>query len=236
MLLNECKVLTDDCHLNDLFAELEKRYAGTLLCITTHSEPKRYLVYKEGSFDYLKFIDCTNDTEYVVFHFDENIEISIPKLDKGFYIYKNNNRLELAYITKNALRQWKRSICKNTYTLETVTEHINSLYFFHKPGNTTVFFTVITAILKEINNSQKRVFAHNDLKNHFKDNNFLLLSRDFILLKSLNTIDTYDLLYHKYWVGHTIDLKTLLIRDSRFKQEIHDLFNHHFSTDIKIIE
>ena len=39
MLLNECKVLTDDCHLNDLFAELEKRYAGTLLCITTHSEP-----------------------------------------------------------------------------------------------------------------------------------------------------------------------------------------------------
>jgi len=35
---------------------------------------------------------------------------------------------------------------------------------------------------------------------------------------------------------YTIDLKTLIIRDSRFKQEIHDLFNHHFSTDIKIIE
>lgn len=235
MLLDDCKVLTDNCTLPDLFFELEKRYTGTLLCVTAHSKPKRYLVYKEGSFSNLKFMDCTNDNEYVVFPFDENIEISIPKLEKGFYVYKNNNRLELTYITKNALRQWKRSICKNTYTLEIVTERIDSLYFFYKIENTTKYFIIITAILEEINNSQKRFFTHNDFLDHFKENNFLLLSRDFILIKSLNTINTYDLLYHRYWVGHTIDLKTLTIQDSRFKQEIYDLFNHHFCTDMRII-
>lgn len=231
MIINECQSLTDAYSTETILYELEKRYSGTLLCIEHTPQKKEYLLYNKGTTISLQFTTVFENRN-IHYNINEEIKLTIPKLEKGFYIYNKNKQQELAYITKNAFRQWKRGICKNTYNIEAVTECLKHSNFFTRITNTEFFFQTIYLILKKKNPIFNKPI---NLKNYFINNNFILLSRDFVLLKSLNTEKTYDLLYHKYWVGHTYDLETLTIRDNRFKQEIYDLFNQNSFIKMKIL-
>ena len=228
MLLTQIQNLTDALQADDISVELEKRYLGTILKVT-HNNLSKFLICDSIISGRLYFTDYLTNKSY---NFDitdvKDIEIEIPKLNKGFHLFYNDAETHVVYITKKAFRQWKRSICKSTYTLETVSEYLVQQDLFCKVTNTQHFLKSIILVLEAKPTTpygQMSNFKYCDLNKHFSTKDFLYINNDFILIRSSNTMDTFDLWYHKYWVGHTIDLKTLTIKDPIFKQEIYDMLN-----------
>jgi len=225
MLLTQIQNLTDASQANDISVELEKRYLGTILKVT-YNNLSTFLIYDSIIGGKLYFTDYLTGKSY---HFDianvKDIEIEIPKLSKGFHLFYNDAETHVVYITKKAFRQWKRSICKNTYTLETVSEYLLQQDLFYKVTNTQHFLKSMIYVLKTKLTTSMINFKYFNLNEHFSTKDFLYISNDFILIRSSNTINTFDLWYHKYWVGHTTDLETLTIKDPIFKQEIYDMLN-----------
>lgn len=225
MLLTQIQNLTDTLQADDISVELEKRYLGTILKVT-YNNLSTFLIYDSIIGGKLYFIDYLTGKSY---HFDitnvKDIEIEIPKLSKGFHLFYNDAETHVVYITKKAFRQWKRSICKNTYTLETVSEYLLQQDLFYKVTKTQHFLKSMIYVLKTKLTTSMINFKYFNLNEHFSTKDFLYISNDFILIRSSNTINTFDLWYHKYWVGHTTDLETLTIKDPIFKQEIYDMLN-----------
>ena len=225
MLLTQIQNLTDTLQADDIGAELEKRYLGTILKVT-HNNLSKFLLCDSIIGGKLYFTDYLTGKSY---HFDitnvKDIEIEIPKLSKGFHLFYNDAETHVVYITKKAFRQWKRSICKSTYTLETVSEYLLQQDLFCKVTNTQHFLKSMIYVLKTKLTTSMINFKYFNLNEHFSTKDFLYISNDFILIRSSNTMDTFDLWYHKYWVGHTTDLETLTIKDPIFKQEIYDMLN-----------
>lgn len=225
MLLTQIQNLTDASQANDISVELEKRYLGTILKVT-YNNLSTFLIYDSIIGGKLYFTDYLTGKSY---HFDitnvKDIEIEIPKLSKGFHLFYNDAETHVVYITKKAFRQWKRSICKSTYTLETVSEYLLQQDLFYKVTNTQHFLKSMIYVLKTKLTTSMINFKYFNLNEHFSTKDFLYISNDFILIRSSNTMDTFDLWYHKYWVGHTTDLETLTIKDPIFKQEIYDMLN-----------
>lgn len=225
MLLTQIQNLTDTLQADDISVELEKRYLGTILKVT-YNNLSTFLIYDSIIGGKLYFTDYLTGKSY---HFDitnvKDIEIEIPKLSKGFHLFYNDAETHVVYITKKAFRQWKRSICKNTYTLETVSEYLLQQDLFYKVTNTQHFLKSMIYVLKTKLTTSMINFKYFNLNEHFSTKDFLYISNDFILIRSSNTINTFDLWYHKYWVGHTTDLETLTIKDPIFKQEIYDMLN-----------
>lgn len=225
MLLTQIQNLTDASQANDISVELEKRYLGTILKVT-YNNLSTFLIYDSIIGGKLYFTDYLTGKSY---HFDitnvKDIEIEIPKLSKGFHLFYNDAETHVVYITKKAFRQWKRSICKSTYTLETVSEYLLQQDLFYKVTNTQHFLKSMIYVLKTKLTTSMINFKYFNLNEHFSTKDFLYISNDFILIRSSNTINTFDLWYHKYWVGHTTDLETLTIKDPIFKQEIYDMLN-----------
>jgi len=225
MLLTQIQNLTDTLQANDISVELEKRYLGTILKVT-YNNLSTFLIYDSIIGGKLYFTDYLTGKSY---HFDitnvKDIEIEIPKLSKGFHLFYNDAETHVVYITKKAFRQWKRSICKSTYTLETVSEYLLQQDLFYKVTNTQHFLKSMIYVLKTKLTTSMINFKYFNLNEHFSTKDFLYISNDFILIRSSNTINTFDLWYHKYWVGHTTDLETLTIKDPIFKQEIYDMLN-----------
>lgn len=226
MLLTQIQNLTDTLQADDICAELEKRYSGTILKVTSNSLNK-FLIYNSIVSNKLYLTDYLTGKIYNFGFTDvKDIEIEIPKLSKGFHLFYNGDgEPHVVYITKKAFRQWKRSICKNTYTLETVSEYLLQQDLFYKVTNTQHFLKSMIYVLETKLTSLMINFKYFNLNEHFSTNDFLYISNDFILIRSSNTINTFDLWYHKYWVGHTTDLETLTIKDPIFKQEIYDMLN-----------
>lgn len=228
MLLTQIQNLTDTLQTNDICAELEKRYLGTILKVT-YNKLGKYLLCDSIISDNLYFTDYLTGKSYRFNITDvEDIEIEIPKLNKGFHLFYDKKEMHIVYITKKAFRQWKRSICKSTYTLETISEYLLQQDLFCKITNTQHFLKTMTLVLETKSTTPYEVpnnLKYFNLKEHFNTKDFLYISNDFILIRSSNTINTFDLWYHKFWVGHTIDLKTLTIKDPIFKQEIYDMLN-----------
>lgn len=236
--LNIWNHLTDTTNNQDAFIEFEKRFCGTILEIFVkriENPFKFYGIYKEFN-DAKKrhiFTDTQNPYNTYEFGYDDDIIITIPTLEKGYYSYYKSHpevdletvTLELVYITNNALRQWKRGICKSTYTLELVTEHLKDNYIFLIEQNNLAFSRKIGNVLTTRDNLKDSKNKNHNLQEIFKTENFHIINNNFVIIRSLNTSDTYDLLYHKFWVGHTKDLKRLTIIDHKFKQEIYDLLN-----------
>ena len=225
MLLTQIQNLTDTSHVADLSVELEKRYLGTILKVT-YNNLSKFLLCDSIISDRLYLTDYLTGKSY---HFDitdvKDIEIEIPKLNKGFHLFYNGAETHVVYITKKAFRQWKRSICKSTYTLETVSEYLLQQDLFCKITNLQPFLKTMIYVLETKLTTPMSNFKYFNLNEHFSTNDFLYINNDFILIRSSNTMDTFDLWYHKYWVGHTTDLKTLTIKDPIFKQEIYDMLN-----------
>lgn len=225
MLLTQIQNLTDTIQADDICIELEKRYLGTILKVT-YNNLSKFLICDSLISNKLCFTDYLTGKSY---HFDitdvKDIEIEIPKLNKGFHLFYNGAEQHVVYITKKAFRQWKRSICKSTYTLETVSEYLLQQDLFYKVTNTQLFLKSMIFVLEKKLTTPISNFKYFNLKEHFSTKDFLYISNDFILIRSSNTMDTFDLWYHKYWVGHTTDLKTLTIKDPIFKQEIYDMLN-----------
>lgn len=225
MLLTQIQNLTDNLQADDISVELEKRYLGTILKVT-YNNLSTFLIYDSIIGGKLYFTDYLTGKSY---HFDitnvKDIEIEIPKLSKGFHLFYNDAETHVVYITKKAFRQWKRSICKSTYTLETVSEYLLQQDLFYKVTNTQHFLKSMIYVLKTKLTTSMINFKYFNLNEHFSTKDFLYISNDFILIRSSNTMDTFDLWYHKYWVGHTTDLETLTIKDPIFKQEIYDMLN-----------
>lgn len=225
MLLTQIQNLTDTLQADDICVELEKRYLGTILKVTRNHISK-FLICDSIVNGKLYFTDYLTGNRY---HFDitdvKDIEIEIPKLNKGFHLFYNGAETDVVYITKKAFRQWKRSICKNTYTLETVSEYLLQQDLFCKVTNLQQFLKSMIYVLETKSTNPISNFKYFDLKKHFSTKDFLYINTDFILIRSSNTVDTFDLWYHKYWVGHTTDLKILTIKDPIFKQEIYDMLN-----------
>lgn len=236
--LNIWNYLTDTTNSLDVSIEFEKRFCGTILEIfikNTENPFKFYGIYKE--FHDIKkryiFMDTQNPHNIYEFGYNDDIIMTIPTLEKGYYIYNKSypelgidtTTLELVYITNNALRQWKRGICKSTYTLELVTEYLKDDLFFTKELNHLAFSRKMGNVLITRDKLKTYKNKNQNLEEIFSTKNFYIINNNFVIIKSLNTQDTYDLLYHKFWVGHTKDLKTLTIIDPRFKQEIYDLLN-----------
>ncbi len=228
MLLTQIQNLTDTLQTDDICAEVEKRYLGTILKVT-HNNLSKFLLCNSIISGRLYFTDYFTGNSY---HFDitdvKDIEIEIPKLNKGFHLFYNGAETHVVYITKKAFRQWKRSICRSTYTLETVSEYLLQQDLFYKITNTQQFIKTMIYVLETKPTTpygQMSNFKFFDLKKHFDTKDFLYINTDFILIRSSNTVDTFDLWYHKYWVGHTTDLKILTIKDPIFKQEIYDMLN-----------
>ena len=228
MLLTQIQNLTDTLQADDISAELEKRYLGTILKVT-HNNLSKFLICDSIIGNKLYFTDSLTSRSYS-FDFSDvkDIEIEIPKLNKGFHLFYKDAETHVVYITKKAFRQWKRSICKNTYTLETVSEYLLQQDLFYKVTNLQQFLKTMILVLEAKPTTPYRQmsnFKYFDLKKHFSTKDFLYISNDFILIRSSYTIDTFDLWYHKYWVGHTTDLKILTIKYPIFKQEIYDMLN-----------
>lgn len=236
--LNIWNHLTDTTNNHDAYIEFEKRFCNTILEISeknTKNPFKFYGIYKEFHDSKKRhiFTDTQNLHNTYEFSFDDDIVITIPTLEKGYYKYYKNHfegdletiSSELVYVINNALRQWKRGICRSTYTLELVTEHLKDNYFFLKEQNTTAFARKMGNVLKTRDDLKTNKDKHQNLEEIFKHEKFHVINNDFVIIKSLNTSDTYDLLYHKFWVGHTEDLKVLTINNYRFKQEVYDLLN-----------
>ena len=225
MLLTQIQNLTDTIQADDICIELEKRYLGTILKVT-HNNLSKFLLCDSIISGRLYFTDYFTGKSY---HFDitdvKDIEIEIPKLNKGFHLFYNGAETHVVYITKKAFRQWKRSICKSTYTLETVSEYLLQQDLFCKITNLQPFLKTMIYVLETKLTTPMSNFKYFNLNEHFSTNDFLYINNDFILIRSSNTMDTFDLWYHKYWVGHTTDLKTLTIKDPIFKQEIYDMLN-----------
>ena len=225
MLLTQIQNLTDTSQGDDLSVELEKRYLGTILKVT-YNNLSKFLLCDSIISDRLYLTDYLTGKSY---HFDiadvKDIEIEIPKLNKGFHLFYNGAETHVVYITKKAFRQWKRSICKSTYTLETVSEYLLQQDLFCKITNLQPFLKTMIYVLETKLTTPMSNFKYFNLNEHFSTNDFLYINNDFILIRSSNTMDTFDLWYHKYWVGHTTDLKTLTIKDPIFKQEIYDMLN-----------
>lgn len=225
MLLTQIQNLTDTLQADDIGAELEKRYLGTILKVT-YNNLSKFLICDSIIGNKLCFTDYITGKGY---NFDitdvKDIEIEIPKLSKGFHLFYNGAETHVVYITKKAFRQWKRSICKSTYTLETVSEYLLQQELFCKIANTQQFLKTMILVLEAKPTNPISNFKFTNLNEHFSTKDFLYISNDFILIRSSNTMDTFDLWYHKYWVGHTTDLKTLTIKDPIFKQEIYDMLN-----------
>lgn len=236
--LNIWNHLTDTTNNNEALLEFEKRFCGTILEIFIRNKEttsKIFGIYREFNNTKKKhiFMDSQNTDIVYEFGYDDDIIITIPTLEKGYYKYYKKHlegnletvSSELVYVINNALRQWKRSICKSTYTLELVTEHLENDYFFLREQNAYAFASKMGNVLKTRDDLKTNKDKHQNLEEIFKHEKFHVINNDFVIIKSLNTSDTYDLLYHKFWVGHTKDLKVLTIKDHRFKQEIYDLLN-----------
>ena len=225
MLLSQVQNLTDALQADDIGVELEKRYLGTILKVT-YNNLSKFLICDSIISNKLYFTEYLTGKSY---YFDitnvKDIEIEIPKLSKGFHLFYNDAETHVVYITKKAFRQWKRSICKSTYTLETVSEYLLQQDLFCKVTNTQHFLKSMIYVLKTKLTTSMINFKYFNLNEHFSTKDFLYISNDFILIRSSNTMDTFDLWYHKYWVGHTTDLETLTIKDPIFKQEIYDMLN-----------
>ena len=225
MLLTQIQNLTDTLQADDISAELEKRYLGTILKVT-HNNLSKFLICDSIIGNKLYFTEYLTGRSY---NFDisdvKDIEIEIPKLNKGFHLFHNGVETHVVYITKKAFRQWKRSICKSTYTLETVSEYLLQQDLFCKVTNPQPFLRTMISVLEIKQTTSMSNFKYFNLNEHFSTQDFLYISNDFILIRSSNTMDTFDLWYHKYWVGHTTDLETLTIKDPIFKQEIYDMLN-----------
>ena len=225
MLLTQIQNLTDTVQADDICIELEKRYLGTILKVT-HNNISKFLLCDAIKNNTLYFSDYITGKSYSFNITDaKDIEIEVPKLNKGFHLLYNGKETHVVYITKKAFRQWKRSICKSTYTLETISEYLLQSYLFSKIAQTQQFFNSMILVLENKLTNPLSNFKYFNLEKHFNTKDFLYISNDFILIRSSNTMDTFDLWYHKYWVGHTIDLKTLTIKDPIFKQEIYDMLN-----------
>lgn len=225
MLLTQIQNLTDTLQTDDICAEVEKRYLGTILKVTFNKLSK-YLLCDSIISNKLYFTEYLTSRSYSFDISDvKDIEIEIPKLNKGFHLFYNGAETHVVYITKKAFRQWKRSICKNTYTLETVSEYLLQQDLFYKVTNLQQFLKTMIWVLETKLTNPVSNFKYFDLKKHFDTKDFLYINTDFILIRSSNTVDTFDLWYHKYWVGHTTNLKTLTIKDPIFKQEIYDMLN-----------
>lgn len=225
MLLTQIQNLTDTVQADVICIELEKRYLGTILKVT-HNNISKFLLCDAIKNNTLYFSDYITGKSYSFNITDvKDIEIEIPKLNKGFHLFYNGAETHVVYITKKAFRQWKRSICKSTYTLETVSEHLLQQELFCKIANIQQFFKSMILVLENKLTNPMSNFKYFNLNEHFSTNDFLYINNDFILIRSSNTMDTFDLWYHKYWVGHTTDLKTLTIKDPIFKQEIYDMLN-----------
>ncbi len=225
MFLTQIQNLTDTLQTDDICAEVEKRYLGTILKVT-YNNLSKFLICDSIVNDKLYFTDYLTGNSYHFYITDvKDIEIEIPKLNKGFHLFYNGAETHVVYITKKAFRQWKRSICKNTYTLETVSEYLLQQDLFCKVTNLQQFLKTMIWVLETKLTNPVSNFKYFDLKKHFDTKDFLYINTDFILIRSSNTVDTFDLWYHKYWVGHTTDLKILTIKDPIFKQEIYDMLN-----------
>ena len=225
MLLTQIQNLTDAFFTDDIGVELEKRYSGTILKVT-HNNLSKFLICDSIISGRLYLTDYLTGKSYNFGFTDvKDIEIEIPKLSKGFHLFYNGTETHVVYITKKAFRQWKRSICKSTYTLETVSEYLLQQDLFCKVTNTQHFLKSMIYVLETKLTNLMSNFKYFNLNEHFSTNDFLYISNDFILIRSSNTINTFDLWYHKYWVGHTTDLETLTIKDPIFKQEIYDMLN-----------
>jgi hypothetical protein len=225
MLLTQIQNLTDTIQADDICIELEKRYLGTILKVT-YNKISKFLLCDSIIKNTLYFNDYLTGRSY---SFDitnaVDVEIEVPKLNKGFHLFYNGIEQHVVYITKKAFRQWKRSICRSTYTLETVSEYLLQQDLFYKITNTQPFLEKMMLVLEIKQTTSMINFKYFNLNEHFSTQDFLYISNDFILIRSSNTMDTFDLWYHKYWVGHTTDLKTLTIKDPIFKQEIYDMLN-----------
>ena len=228
MLLTQIQNLTDTLQADDIGAELEKRYLGTILKVT-YNNLSKFLICDSIIGNKLYFTEYLTGKSYKFDMSDvKDIEIEVPKLNKGFHLFCNGAEAHVVYITKKAFRQWKRSICKGTYTLETVSEYLLQQDLFCKVTNLQQFLKTIIWVLEAKPTTpygQMSNFKYFDLNKHFSTKDFLYINNDFILIRSSNTMDTFDLWYHKYWVGHTTDLETLTIKDPIFKQEIYDMLN-----------
>lgn len=228
MLLTQIQNLTDALQADDIYVELEKRYSGTILKVT-HNNSSQFLICNSIIDGKLYLSNYLTGKNYHFYVSDiKDIEIEIPKLNKGFHLFYNGTETHVVYIIKKAFRQWKRSICKSTYTLETVSEYMIQQDLFCKVTNAQQFLKTMILVLETkptTHYGQMSNFKYFNLNEHFNTNDFLYVNNDFILIRSSNTIDTFDLWYHKYWVGHTTDLKTLTIKDPIFKQEIYDMLN-----------
>lgn len=228
MLLTQIENLTDTRNIMDIGMELEKRFQGTLLYLKSPRN-STFLIFDNLIGSDLYFTDIKNNiSHHINIQHRNDVEIEIPKLKKGYYLHKDLKTTQVSYVTKKAFRQWKRSICKSTYTLESLSEYVAQNVIFSKITSTQHFMqTMVEILYYNLNNyyTDRQNLSNIDLKEHFATNNFLLLSTDFLLIRSLNTLDTFDLLYHKAWVGHTKDLETLTIIDPIFKQEIYDMLS-----------
>lgn len=95
--------LTERLNESDVIDEFHKKFQKTIVGFKTKDQVF-FAIFKEYKQEYFYFIDENNIT--LNFHKDNDIEVFVPRLNKGFY----NSDIATYFCSRHPARQWKHGV------------------------------------------------------------------------------------------------------------------------------